>query len=119
MKRTDSHMAFRHMLTFYGLFMTAAALVSMTAAIAAFDIIHLRNSYVKQLTSVADILAGISTAAIEFDDPEGMEDILNAMREQKRIETAGIYREDGTLFAAYGCHQQYVGTDSPASERSR
>jgi len=60
-----------------------------------------RRAIGQELQTIADIIGNNSTAAITFDDRDGAEEILVALRAKPNIEWAYIYRPDGTVLAQY------------------
>ena len=60
-----------------------------------------RRAIGQELETIADIIGNNSTAAITFDDRDGAEEILVALRAKPNIEWAYIYRSDGTVLAKY------------------
>ena len=60
-----------------------------------------RRAIGQELETIADIIGNNSTAAIAFDDRDGAEEILAALRAKPNIEWAYIYRPDGTALAKY------------------
>ncbi len=60
-----------------------------------------RRAIGQELETIADIIGNNSTAAITFDDRDGAEEILAALRAKPNIEWAYIYRLDGTVLAKY------------------
>ncbi len=60
-----------------------------------------RRAIGQELETIADIIGNNSTAAITFDDRDGAEEILVALRAKPNIEWAYVYRADGTILAKY------------------
>ncbi len=60
-----------------------------------------RRAIGQELETIADIIGNNSTAAIVFDDRDGAEEILAALRAKPNIEWAYLYRADGTVLAKY------------------
>jgi signal transduction histidine kinase/DNA-binding response OmpR family regulator len=76
-------------------------LLLVCLALAAYDVRSLRHTMSQDLATLADVIAGNSTAALTFHDTRAAQDVLSALRAQPHISIACIYAEDGTLFAAY------------------
>jgi hypothetical protein len=55
----------------------------------------------RDLVALARIIAGNSTAALPFDDPQAAADTLASLRERTRVIGACMYRPDSTIFATY------------------
>ncbi len=77
-----------------------AVLVSGLANLA-YDIHDFRGSAIRDLSSQADLLARVSTAALEFQDAASAQGLLNQFQVKPQIESAAIYGPDGRAFAAY------------------
>jgi len=63
--------------------------------------ISFRRDLVHNLSSIAQITAKNTSAAIVFDDPTAAEEILAALKYKPHIVGAFLYRTDGKLFAKY------------------
>ena len=61
----------------------------------------IRNSKVAELSTLATILAGNTTAAVEFNDPKTARELLGSLRKQPEIQMACLYDGHGKLFATY------------------
>ncbi len=80
---------------------SGTALLLACAGFVAYDLSAYKKAELEKLASVAGVIAENSVSAIIFEDPESAELTLTALRAEKKIVTACIYREDGKLFAAY------------------
>jgi signal transduction histidine kinase/CheY-like chemotaxis protein len=76
-------------------------LVLVCAAIGAYDIHILRQTMALDMATLADVIAGNSTAALTFHDARAAQDVLSALRAEPHITAACIYAEDGKPFASY------------------
>ena len=83
------------------MFTTVVSLLIAGITLLLFDIRQAEEKLARELSSIAQIIAANSTAALEFDDPKAAERILNGLQKDKRIAAAGLYRENGDIFAAY------------------
>ncbi len=79
----------------------AVALSLSCVAFVINDIRFMRNSMVRQLSALADVLGSNTTAALTFDDSDTAEQILSSLRMQPMVQAAYIYDIDGALFAKY------------------
>lgn len=70
-------------------------------ALAAYDVRSLRQTMSQDLATLADVIAGNSTAALTFHDAHAAQDVLSALRAEPHITFACIYTEDGEPFATY------------------
>ena len=90
-----------HKLT--GLFVVMAFITALivSSLIGAFDLLALRGSMARELTTVADLLARNSSAALTFNDPDAARDVLQALRVESNVTSACLYTAKGTPFAVY------------------
>jgi signal transduction histidine kinase/AmiR/NasT family two-component response regulator len=65
------------------------------------DVRLIRQSKVRQLTALADVLASHAQAAIEFHDPGTAAEVLRSLRFQPTVEFAVLYDVQGRPIAAY------------------
>jgi signal transduction histidine kinase len=79
---------------------TTALLLSYVAFVVN-DVRIMKNSMVRQLMALADVLGTNCTAAITFDDDTSAGQILASLRVQPAVEAACIYKADGDIFAKY------------------
>jgi signal transduction histidine kinase len=63
-----------------------------------------RDSFAKQLLSLADILGANASAAVGFEDEESAGELLSSLRLQSGVEMGCIYDSSGRLFASYLRH---------------
>jgi diguanylate cyclase (GGDEF)-like protein/PAS domain S-box-containing protein len=91
----------RHKLT--GLFVTMACITALTifVLIGAFDLLGVRRSMARDLSTLAEILARNSSAALTFHDGDAARDVLQALQAESNVTAACIYAEDGKPFAIY------------------
>lgn len=80
---------------------TIAALVLAGLGIVTFDLILYRANLKRDLSALARIIADNSTAALSFNDPNSAAETLAALRARPHLESACIYRGDGSLLATY------------------
>jgi signal transduction histidine kinase/HAMP domain-containing protein len=76
------------------------ALLIISAAFLAYEVIVFRQSMVRDIQTTAEIIAYESPAALIYEDNKAAGEILSALRAKQRIVAAGIYK-DGRLFAQY------------------
>jgi PAS domain S-box-containing protein len=79
-----------------GLSVVGASTVFLT-----YDWISSRNTVMRQLSIMAEIVADESTAAVEFNQPAQAEAILRSLRAEPQIVAAAIYTPESGLFAQY------------------
>jgi len=76
------------------LFVTAGAFVI-------YEAIDFRAQLVRNLSTLAAVIADNSVAPLAFDNKAIAEEILAALRAQSDIEAAAVYDDDGNIFATY------------------
>src|ERR1035441_2674304 len=89
----------------------AVALVLSCLAFASYDLIVCRNSLLRDLETLAEIVGSNSTAALSFGDQNAAGELLSALRAKPRIRKALIYSADGKPFARYvraGDHNDFT-----------
>ena len=65
------------------------------------ELASLRGDIAGGLIAAADMIGANTTAALEFDDVQGGEETLHALRTRPSILAACIYRRDGRVLASY------------------
>ncbi len=65
------------------------------------ELVSNRKAWVADLRTHADLVAGASTAALEFEDQEAARESLFLLKAQPRILSAALYDVNGRLFASY------------------
>jgi signal transduction histidine kinase len=97
---------------------TSAMGLLLAAAFFALYERHLaRAALVRDLITLSQLIGDRSTAALLFDDPRSAEESLAALRFRDNVVAAGIYRQDGTLFASYTAPN--VAREFPAAAPTR
>ncbi len=66
-----------------------------------YSIFTLRQSRVRDLETLAEVLGSNSTAAVTFNDPAAAREVLQSLSAKQHIMAASLYRSDGSVFAAY------------------
>ena len=92
----------RRKLTLVVLVSSTAALLVASAALFAFQVYTFRQSFMRDLTSLAEIISANSTAAITFRDGDAAREILAGLRVKQQIEDAFIVLPNGKVFARIG-----------------
>ena len=72
----------------------------------AYDFITFRHFMVRDLTTLADMLAANIQAAVVFDDRQSAEDTLGTLRSRSAIMSAAVYKVPNDLFADYARSDQ-------------
>lgn len=80
---------------------TTTALLFSGVGIIASDSILFRGYLRRDLSALAQIIAGNSNAALAFNDPRSAAETLSALRVRAHVVVACIFRADGTMLARY------------------
>src|SRR5712671_5454005 len=65
------------------------------------EVLTFRQTMVRNLSTLAQVIAANSTAALAFDNPHDAKEVLSALAAERHIVAAGLYNNSGTLFAKY------------------
>ncbi|MGA2593861.1 MAG: response regulator [Bryobacteraceae bacterium] len=80
---------------------STVALLLACSTFLAYELITYRETATRRLSTVAQIIAENSTAALAFDDRRSAGETLAALRADLRMVSACIYTKDGRPFAAF------------------
>ncbi len=75
-------------------------LVTCTAFFA-YEVFTFRQTTTRHLSTLGEIIAANSTAALAFDDKDNANEILAALKAEQHITAASLYDMDGKLFSHY------------------
>ncbi|MDB5050209.1 MAG: Histidine kinase [Fibrobacteres bacterium] len=99
---------------------SASVLVLTCAGFFAYEFLTFRRSTVRQLSTVAAIIADNSTAVLAFADRPGAREILSALKAEPHITEAALYDENGNVFSIYPEGRGAAGIPSvPAADGFR
>src|SRR5437870_5031749 len=91
----------RRKLTAIILLTTGAALLLTCALFFAYEFLTFRQTTVRQLSTLGEIIAANSTAALAFDNQGDANEILAALKAEPHVVAASLYKKDGKLFSTY------------------
>jgi two-component system, sensor histidine kinase and response regulator len=94
-------LSIRRKLTLIVMITTCTAILLACGAFFAFDIHTLRQSRVRDLDTLADVLGSNSTAALTFNDQAAAREVLQSLSAKEHVMAAALYRVDGAIFATY------------------
>jgi PAS domain S-box-containing protein len=77
------------------------ALVMACVAFATYEVVTFRAAMEQNLSTLAEMIANNTSAALDFGDPKAAVETLSALRAEPNIEGACIYTAKGKVFAAY------------------
>jgi PAS domain S-box-containing protein len=82
--------------------LTSGAVVALTClAYVAFEYLTSRQTLLEQLSTLGEVIATNSTAAVAFENEQDAGEILAALRAEPHIVAAGLYDRHGKLFSKY------------------
>src|SRR5882762_5143763 len=82
--------------------LTSGAVLLLTcAAFFAYEFLTFRQSSVRHLTTLGEIIAANSTAALAFANQNDAKEILAALKAERHIVAASLYDKEGKLFSSY------------------
>jgi signal transduction histidine kinase len=80
---------------------SGGALLAANAGLFLADYFRFRRELVRDLESLAEVIAENCTAALAFDDPRAAAETLAALGAKRPVVAAAVYRADGRRFAEY------------------
>jgi signal transduction histidine kinase/ActR/RegA family two-component response regulator len=80
---------------------SGVVLVLTCAAFIAYEAMTFRQTMVRNLATIGEIIADNSTAALAFDNQEDAREVLAALKAERHVVAAGLYDTFGRLFATY------------------
>jgi PAS domain S-box-containing protein len=80
---------------------SATVLVLTSVALITYDFLAFRQTLVRNVATLGEVIATNSTAALAFDNRDDAQEILKALKAERHIVAAGLYGPDGALFATY------------------
>ena len=82
--------------------LTSTAVLLLTcSAFFAYEFVTFRQTSVRELSTLGQIIAANSTAALAFDDTGAANEILAALKAEPHIVEACLYNAKGNLFSSY------------------
>jgi PAS domain S-box-containing protein len=82
--------------------LTSGVVLLLTcAAFFACEFLTFRQATVRQLSTLGEIIAANSTAALAFDNQDDAKEVLAALKADRHIVAASLYDKNGTLFSKY------------------
>jgi signal transduction histidine kinase/DNA-binding response OmpR family regulator len=112
------NLSIRRKLTLIITVITCVAILLACAAFLSFDVHTFRQSKLRDLTMLAEVLGSNSTAAMTFTDPSVASEVLRAASANEHILAARVYRSDGQPFATYLRPSEAAGFSFPGVESS-
>ena len=91
-----------HKLTTIIMVTSCTVLLLVSAALAAFEWVGFRRNLVRQMSTLAEMVANNETAALAFQDQRTAGEILDSLRAEPELLRAAVLRPDGSTFSRYG-----------------
>ena len=85
---------------------TLVALVISLGTIVVYDLRAYHRNLVADISTQAELLGHMSSAALAFDDERLAQENLNLMRIRPRVTAGALYKADGSLFASYRANER-------------
>jgi signal transduction histidine kinase/ActR/RegA family two-component response regulator len=80
---------------------TLAALAVSVGTVVAYDLRGYQHALLNDLSTQAELIGHMTSAALSFDDPRLARENLAMLRSRPTLRAAAIYDENGALFASY------------------
>lgn len=80
---------------------TGLALLLAGVVLIVFEYVRSRQEMADDLTSLAEVIAQNSTAALSFNSPDDAKETLSSLEVRKEIVAGAVYDQEGRLFAQY------------------
>src|SRR5262245_60624260 len=80
---------------------SGVSLLLSGAALVGQEFVTFRSATIDELSAIADVVGSNCGAALLFRDPAAASATLAALRAERHVIAAGVYRNDGSLFARY------------------
>jgi|GEM_PF-283432 PAS domain S-box-containing protein len=110
----------RRKLTIVILLTSTAVLLLTCVAFVAYEVITFRRGLTENLTTLAQITAENSTAALAFENQSDADSVLSALKIERNVVAAGLYNRAGDLFTSYPTDQNPSAfPSSPGSDGHR
>ncbi len=94
-------MPIRRKLTVAILATSIVVIVLMSGAFVTYEVISIRRTIARQVTTLGKIVATNSTAALAFENQDDATEILSALSAEKNVVAACLYDHNGHLFSKY------------------
>src|SRR6267143_6133830 len=82
--------------------LTSGVVLALTcAAFFASEVLTFRRAMIQNLSTLAQVIAANSTAALAFDNEKDAKEMLAALKAEPHVVAVGLYDKDGKLFSRY------------------
>ncbi|HWA24142.1 MAG TPA: ATP-binding protein [Lacunisphaera sp.] len=80
---------------------SAVVMLLMRGAFFAYEYVIFRQTTLRHLATLGEILAANSTAALAFENPDDAAEILSALKAERHVLAAALFDRQGRVFARY------------------
>src|ERR1700730_3944423 len=94
-------MPIKRKLTGILLLVSGVVVVLTCASFFTYEFVTFRHTTMGQLSTLAEVVAANSTAALAFENRDDAKEILDSLRAEKHIVSAALYDKEGKLFSKY------------------
>ncbi len=108
-------LSLRHKLVVLIMTISGTAIVLVGTGVLIYDYLAGRQRMVRDLTTLAEMLAQNCTGALSFNDPVDAKEIMLSLQAKRPILLACIYRADGSILASY--RREHAGVTAPVAPR--
>lgn len=95
-------------LTFIIMLTTSMVLALTCAAFLTYEFFSFRRTLVQEITTIGNVIAANSTAAVAFNDEGAAREILSALRAEDNVLGGALYDANGKLLAEYSSEPSRV-----------
>jgi len=88
---------------------STAALLLACIVLLGYDLITARQTSASHLSTLSQIIADNSKAALSFGDPKAASEVLGALKAESHVRAAYIYDKQGQVFASYHAQAESEG----------
>src|SRR5271154_2703086 len=96
-----SNLPIRKKLTVIILGTSVTALLLMRAGMVGYEYLAFKKATVRQVSTIGEITAANSSAALAFENQSDAREILSALKADRNVEAAALYDKSGHLFSKY------------------
>jgi signal transduction histidine kinase/ActR/RegA family two-component response regulator len=80
---------------------SGAVMLTTSLAFCAYDFLAYRQQTLHNLTTLGEVIAANSTAALAFENPDDAKEVLAALKAEPHVVAAALYTRAGARFASY------------------
>src|SRR5882757_4317384 len=85
-----------------GIFLTSLCVLTISCLVLlSYEIYSYKRTTTRSLSTIADIIAANSTAALVFDDPKIAAETLAGLRAEPEITAAALYDKSGKIYVTF------------------